>query len=131
MVCLNQLRVQKRISKFHKNRRKALEGCPQKRGICTKIRIMKPKKPNSAQRKVARMRLTTGQFITAAIPGQGHTLQQYSVVLIRGGRVRDLPGIQYKIIRGARDAIGVPNRGQRRSKFGTKSWKQNAKKLMY
>jgi small subunit ribosomal protein S12 len=85
---------------------------------------MKPKKPNSAQRKVARVRLSTQQAITVAIPGQGHNLQQYSAILIRGGRVRDLPGIKYKIIRGVLDASGVMKRGQRRSKFGTKNWRK-------
>ena len=107
--------------------RPALQHCPQKKGICTKVRIMKPKKPNSAQRKVARLRLSTNKLITAAIPGEGHNLQQYSVVLVRGGRVRDLPGIKYKIIRGVFDAISVQKRGQRRSKFGTKNWKKNEK----
>jgi small subunit ribosomal protein S12 len=112
----------------HVRRRKyfrpALKHCPQKKGVCTKIRIMKPKKPNSAQRKTARVRLSTQQIITVSIPGQGHSLQQYSVVLIRGGRVRDLPGVRYKIIRGIYDAVGVAKRGQRRSKFGTKNWKR-------
>ena len=108
--------------------RPALQGCPQKRAVCIKVRIMKPKKPNSAQRKVARVKLTTQQVITAYIPGQGHNLQQYSVVLVRGGRVRDLPGIRYKIIRGVLDAAGVQKRGQRRSKFGTKNWSRLEKK---
>jgi small subunit ribosomal protein S12 len=127
MPTTNQLTRVGRIKKFHKNMRRALQYCPQKKGICTKVRIMKPKKPNSAQRKVARLRLTTDKLITAAIPGEGHNLQQYSVVLVRGGRVRDLPGIKYKIIRGVFDAIGVQKRGQRRSKFGTKNWKKNEK----
>jgi small subunit ribosomal protein S12 len=125
MSTINQLTRIGRVKKFHKNMRPALQHCPQKKGICTKIRIMKPKKPNSAQRKVARLRLSTAKLITAAIPGEGHNLQQYSVVLIRGGRVRDLPGIKYKIIRGVFDAISVQKRGQRRSKFGTKNWKKN------
>ena len=128
MVTLRQLVYDARIIKFHKTTKPALLGCPQKKAICLKVRIMKPKKPNSAQRKVARVRLSTRQAITAAIPGQGHNLQQYSVVLIRGGRVRDLPGIRYKVIRGALDAVGVAKRGQRRSKFGTKNWKKLEKK---
>jgi len=105
-------------------RRTALKKCPQRRAICAKVRITKPKKPNSAQRKVARVRLTTGKFLTVYIPGQGHTLQQYANVLVRGGRVRDLPGIHYKIIRGALDMAPVARRGQRRSKYGTKNWKK-------
>jgi len=96
--------------------------------VCGKVRIMEPKKPNSAQRKVVRLTLSNGYSITAAIPGEGHNLQQYSVVLIRGGRVRDLPGVHYKIIRGVLDASGVAKRGKRRSKFGTKNWKKNEKK---
>jgi len=128
MTTFNQLARFGRLPKFHKISRPALKFCPQKKGICTKVRIMKPKKPNSAQRKVARMKLSTQQYITAAIPGEGHNLQQYSVVLIRGGRVRDLPGIKYKIIRGVYDALGVQKRGQRRSKFGTKNWKKDVKK---
>jgi small subunit ribosomal protein S12 len=124
MVTLNQLRNQSRRPKYHKRKSKALLRCPQKKAVCMKVRIMKPKKPNSAQRKVARIRLSTGKAITAAIPGEGHNLQQYSVVLVRGGRVRDLPGIKYKIIRGVYDALGVLRRGQRRSKFGTKNWKK-------
>lgn len=110
-----------RRSRLRKRANRALCGCPQKRAICLKARIMKPKKPNSAQRKVARVRLSsTKQFLTVAIPGQGHTIQQYSVVLVRAGRVRDLPGVRYKIIRGVYDAVGVLGRGQRRSKFGTR-----------
>ena len=128
MPTISQLSRLGRLNKFHKNMRPALQHCPQKKGICTKVRIMKPKKPNSAQRKVARMRLSTDKLITAAIPGEGHSLQQYSVVLIRGGRVRDLPGIKYKIIRGVFDATSVQRRGQRRSKFGTKNWKKNDQK---
>ncbi len=124
MATLSQLSKNPRKNKFHKISRPALRGCPQKRGVCLKVRIMKPKKPNSAQRKVARVRLSTQQAITAYIPGQGHNLQQYSVVLIRGGRVRDLPGVRYRVIRGVLDAAGVQKRGQRRSKYGTKNWKR-------
>jgi len=96
------------------------EGSPQKRGVCTNVRTQTPKKPNSALRKVARVRLTNGIEVTAYIPGEGHTLQEHSVVLIRGGRVRDLPGVRYHIIRGALDAGGVQGRQQQRSKYGTR-----------
>ena len=96
------------------------EGNPQKRGVCTNVRTQTPKKPNSALRKVARVRLTNGIEVTAYIPGEGHTLQEHSVVLIRGGRVRDLPGVRYHIIRGALDATGVQGRQQQRSKYGTR-----------
>jgi small subunit ribosomal protein S12 len=95
-------------------------GSPQKRGVCTNVRTQTPKKPNSALRKVARVRLTNGIEVTAYIPGEGHTLQEHSVVLIRGGRVRDLPGVRYHIIRGALDATGVQGRMQQRSKYGTR-----------
>src|SRR5438552_17310342 len=95
-------------------------GNPQKRGVCTNVRTQTPKKPNSALRKVARVRLTNGIEVTAYIPGEGHTLQEHSVVLIRGGRVRDLPGVRYHIIRGALDAVGVQGRNQQRSKYGTR-----------
>jgi small subunit ribosomal protein S12 len=96
------------------------KGSPQKRGVCTQVRTMTPKKPNSALRKIARVRLTNGLEVTAYIPGEGHNLQEHSVVLIRGGRVKDLPGVRYHIIRGALDARGVENRKQGRSKYGTK-----------
>jgi small subunit ribosomal protein S12 len=96
-----------------------LQGCPQKRGVCVRVYTVTPKKPNSALRKVARVRLTNGIEITAYIPGIGHNLQEHSVVLVRGGRVRDLPGVRYKIIRGALDAAGVQNRKKSRSKYGT------------
>ena len=95
-------------------------GSPQKRGVCTQVKTMTPKKPNSALRKIARVRLTNGIEVTAYIPGEGHTLQEHSVVLIRGGRVKDLPGVRYHIIRGALDATGVRNRQQGRSKYGAK-----------
>ena len=103
-----------------KNRMIRGEGSPQKRGVCTNVRTMTPKKPNSALRKVARVRLTNQIEVTAYIPGEGHTLQEHSVVLIRGGRVRDLPGVRYHIIRGALDAGGVQGRQQQRSKYGTR-----------
>ncbi len=106
------------------NRTTRGKGSPQKRGVCTQVRTVTPKKPNSALRKVARVRLTNGIEVTAYIPGEGHTLQEHSVVLIRGGRVKDLPGVRYHIIRGALDAQGVNGRKRGRSKYGTK----NAKK---
>lgn len=100
------------------------EGSPQKRGVCTQVKTVTPKKPNSALRKVARVRLTNGMEVTAYIPGEGHSLQEHSVVLIRGGRVKDLPGVRYHIIRGALDASGVEKRKQGRSKYGAKLPKQ-------
>ena len=103
------------------NRTSRGKGSPQKRGVCTQVRTVTPKKPNSALRKVARVRLTNGIEVTAYIPGEGHTLQEHSVVLIRGGRVKDLPGVRYHIIRGALDAQGVNGRKRGRSKYGTKS----------
>ena len=103
-------------SRMARNRK----GSPQKRGVCTQVRTVTPRKPNSALRKVARVRLTNGIEVTAYIPGEGHTLQEHSVVLIRGGRVRDLPGVRYHVIRGALDAIGVEDRRQSRSKYGTR-----------
>jgi small subunit ribosomal protein S12 len=102
------------------SKRIALKSCPQRRGICTRVYTTTPKKPNSAIRKVARVKLTSGFEITAYIPGEGHTLQEHSIVLIRGGRVKDLPGVRYKIIRGALDCTGVKNRKKGRSKYGTK-----------
>ena len=99
------------------------KGSPQKRGVCTQVKTMTPKKPNSALRKIARVRLTNGMEVTAYIPGEGHTLQEHSVVLIRGGRVKDLPGVRYHIIRGALDAAGVRNRKRGRSKYGAKKVK--------
>jgi len=95
-------------------------GSPQKRGVCTQVRTMTPKKPNSALRKIARVRLTNGMEVTAYIPGEGHNLQEHSVVLVRGGRVKDLPGVRYKVVRGALDTLGVNDRKQGRSKYGTK-----------
>src|SRR2546422_4832588 len=103
-----------------KNRTSRLKGSPQKRGVCTQVRTMTPKKPNSAMRKIARVRLSNQMEVTAYIPGEGHNLQEHSVVLIRGGRVKDLPGVRYHIIRGTLDAAGVANRRQGRSRYGTK-----------
>ncbi len=108
-----------------KNKRIRLpKGSPQKRGVCTVVRTMTPKKPNSALRKIARVRLTNGMEVTAYIPGEGHNLQEHSVVLVRGGRVKDLPGVRYKIVRGTLDAAGVDARRQARSKYGAKRPKQ-------
>jgi small subunit ribosomal protein S12 len=98
----------------------ALQGCPQRRGVCLQVRTMTPKKPNSALRKIARVRLTTRQEVTAYIPGEGHNLQEHSIVLVRGGRVKDLPGVRYHIIRGTLDATGVQQRRRSRSKYGAK-----------
>lgn len=103
-----------------KNRRESNDGSPQKRGVCTQVRTMTPKKPNSALRKVARVRLSNGIEVTAYIPGEGHSLQEHSVVLIRGGRVKDLPGVRYHIVRGALDSTGVDKKRRGRSKYGTK-----------
>ena len=103
-----------------RNRMSRGEGAPQKRGVCVQVRTVTPKKPNSALRKVARVRLTNGMEVTAYIPGEGHTLQEHSVVLIRGGRVKDLPGVRYHIIRGALDSQGVQGRKRGRSKYGTR-----------
>ena len=98
----------------------ALDSCPQRRGVCVRVYTTTPKKPNSAMRKVARVRLTNGKEVTAYIPGEGHNLQEHSIVLVRGGRVKDLPGVRYHLIRGALDTAGVEGRTQRRSKYGTK-----------
>ena len=108
------------------NRQERSDGAPQKRGVCLQVKTMTPKKPNSALRKIARVRLTNHIEVTAYIPGEGHTLQEHSVVLIRGGRVKDLPGVRYHIVRGALDATGVRNRKQGRSKYGAKKQEQVA-----
>ena len=120
MPTINQLIRKGRQAQSKRTKTPALKGAPQKRGVCTRVYTTTPKKPNSALRKVARVRLTNGMEITAYIPGIGHNLQEHSVVLIRGGRVKDLPGVRYKIIRAALDAAGVANRKQSRSKYGVK-----------
>ena len=120
MPTINQLVRQGRSDVQSKEKAPALRGNPQKRGVCTRVYTTTPKKPNSALRKVARVRLTNGIEVTTYIPGVGHNLQEHSIVLIRGGRVKDLPGVRYKIIRGALDASGVANRKQSRSKYGAK-----------
>src|SRR5205809_6258055 len=120
MPTINQLVRKARRQQYRKPKHPALLGCPQKRGVCLQVKTMTPKKPNSALRKYARVRLTNGIEVTAYIPGIGHNLQEHSVVLIRGGRVKDLPGVRYHIVRGALDTAGVNNRMQGRSKYGTK-----------
>lgn len=120
MPTINQLVRKGRAKAVDKSKSPALKGNPQKRGVCTRVYTATPKKPNSALRKVARVRLVNGMEVTAYIPGIGHNLQEHSVVLIRGGRVRDLPGVRYHIIRGALDAAGVAKRMQARSKYGAK-----------
>jgi len=120
MPTINQLVRQGRAKVKEKEKAPALEQNPQKRGVCTRVYTTTPKKPNSALRKVARVRLTNGYEVTAYIPGEGHNLQEHSIVLIRGGRVKDLPGVRYHIIRGKLDAAGVSDRKKGRSKYGTK-----------
>ena len=120
MPTINQLVRKPRKSKQERSKRPALEGNPQKRGVCTRVYTTTPRKPNSALRKVARDRLTNGFEVGAYIPGEGHNLQEHSVVVIRGGRVKDLPGVRYHIVRGSLDTQGVENRKQGRSKYGTK-----------
>ena len=120
MPTIQQLVRQGRSTKFSKTKTPALKGSPQRRGVCTRVYTNTPKKPNSALRKVARVRLTNGFEVTSYIPGVGHNLQEHSVVLIRGGRVKDLPGVRYHIIRGTLDAVGVQGRKQSRSKYGAK-----------
>ena len=124
MPTINQLVRKGRKSLVRKSDSPALKECPQKRGVCTRVYTATPKKPNSAFRKVARVRLTNGIEVTAYIPGIGHNLQEHSVVLIRGGRVKDLPGVRYHIVRGALDTAGVQNRMQSRSKYGAKRAKK-------
>lgn len=124
MPTINQLVRNGRSSLQKKSDSPALKECPQKRGVCTVVKTSTPKKPNSALRKVARVRLTNGIEVSAYIPGEGHNLQEHSVVLIRGGRVRDLPGVRYHIVRGALDCAGVADRKQQRSKYGAKRPKQ-------
>jgi small subunit ribosomal protein S12 len=120
MPTINQLTKKQRRGQRAKPKHPAIQGCPQKRGVCTVVKTMTPKKPNSALRKVARVRLSNGIEVTAYIPGEGHNLQEHSIVLVRGGRVRDLPGVRYHIIRGVLDCQGVQDRKQARSKYGAK-----------
>ena len=120
MPTIQQLVRQGRETQKKKNKAPALKGSPQRRGVCTRVFTITPRKPNSALRKVARVRLTSGVEVTCYIPGEGHNLQEHSVVMIRGGRVKDLPGVRYHILRGVLDTQGVKNRKQRRSKYGAK-----------
>jgi len=120
MPTINQLVRKGREKVVKRNKVPALEACPQKRGVCTRVYTTTPKKPNSALRKVARVKLTNGQEVSAYIPGEGHNLQEHSVVMIRGGRVKDLPGVRYHILRGTLDTQGVSTRKQRRSLYGAK-----------
>ena len=123
MPTVNQLVRKGRKKQVKKNKVPALDACPQKRGVCTRVYTTTPKKPNSALRKVCRVRLTSGYEVTSYIGGEGHNLQEHSVVLIRGGRVKDLPGVRYHTVRGSLDTSGVANRKQRRSKYGAKKGK--------
>ena len=127
MATINQLIKQGRRDKFSKSKTPLLDSCPQKRGVCTAVKTSTPKKPNSALRKIARVRLSNGIEVSAYIPGIGHNLQEHSVVLIRGGRVKDLPGVRYHIVRGNLDTQGVAKRMQSRSKYGAKRPKAGAK----
>src|SRR6478672_6266060 len=120
MPTINQLVRKPRVQARQKTKTPHLRGAPQKRGVCTRVYTVTPKKPNSALRKVARVRLSNGEEVTAYIPGEGHNLQEHSIVLVRGGRVRDLPGVRYHIIRGVLDSQGVADRKQARSKYGAK-----------
>jgi len=127
MPTVNQLISGIREEHKFKSKAPALHSCPQRRGVCTVVKTVTPKKPNSALRKIARVKLTTGQEVAAYIPGVGHTLQEHSIVLIRGGRVKDLPGVRYHIIRGVLDTSGVVDRKQGRSKYGAKMPKEKEK----
>ena len=124
MTTINQLVRKPRKRKVVKSNVPALEACPQRRGVCTRVYTTTPKKPNSAMRKVARVRLTNGYEVSSYIGGEGHNLQEHSIVLVRGGRVKDLPGVRYHLIRGALDTAGVEGRLQRRSKYGAKKPKK-------
>ncbi len=126
MPTINQLVRKGRKATAKKTSAPALQACPQKRGVCTRVYTSTPKKPNSAIRKVARVRLTNGFEVTAYIPGEGHNLQEHSIVLVRGGRVKDLPGVRYHIVRGTLDTSGVDGRTKRRSKYGVKRPKKSA-----
>ena len=124
MPTINQLVRKGRKDKVRKSKSRALQNCPQRRGVCVQVTTRTPKKPNSALRKVARVRLTNGEEVNAYIGGEGHNLQEHSVVLVRGGRVRDLPGVRYHLVRGALDSLGVDGRNQGRSKYGAKKPKK-------
>ena len=123
MPTINQLVRKPRRTPVKKSKVRSIDGCPQKRGVCLQVKTVTPKKPNSALRKVARVRLSNGKEITAYIGGEGHNLQEHSIVMVRGGRVRDLPGVRYHVVRGTLDCLGVGCRKQSRSKYGAKSGK--------
>jgi len=123
MPTINQLVRKPRRTPVKKSKVRSIDGCPQKRGVCLQVKTVTPKKPNSALRKVARVRLSNGKEITAYIGGEGHNLQEHSIVMVRGGRVRDLPGVRYHVVRGTLDCLGVGGRKQSRSKYGAKSGK--------
>ena len=120
MPTINQLVRKRRKSKRKFTKSPVLDRCPQKQGVCLQVRTMTPKKPNSALRKITRVRLSNGKEVTVYIPGEGHNLQEHSIVLVRGGRVRDLPGVRYQVVRGAQDTLGVEGRKQSRSRYGAK-----------
>ena len=120
MPTINQLVKRNREVQLKTTKSVVLDKCPQKQGVCLQVRTMTPKKPNSALRKITRVRLSNGKEVTVYIPGEGHNLQEHSIVLIRGGRVRDLPGVRYQVVRGARDTLGVDGRKQARSRYGAK-----------
>ncbi len=120
MPTINQLVRKKRKTPRKFSKAPVLDRCPQKRGVCLQVKTMTPKKPNSAMRKITRVRLSNGKEVTVYIPGEGHTLQEHSIVLVRGGRVRDLPGVRYQVIRGTMDALSVEDRKQSRSRYGAK-----------
>lgn len=124
MPTIAQLLRKSRVHKRRRTKSPALKQCPQKRGVCIQVKTMTPKKPNSALRKISRVRLTSREEVTSYIPGEGHNLQEHSIVLVRGGRVKDLPGVRYHIVRGTLDTQGVQNRKKSRSKYGTKKPKQ-------
>lgn len=124
MPTINQLVKNGRAKVLRRSKSRALSRCPQRRGVCLLVKTQTPKKPNSALRKVARVRLTNGEEVTAYIPGEGHNLQEHSMVLVRGGRVKDLPGVRYHIVRGTLDSVGVENRRRGRSKYGAKRAKK-------
>jgi len=126
MPTIQQLIRKGRVKGTNRSKSAALNSCPQKRGVCTRVYTTTPKKPNSAMRKVARVRMTNGKEINAYIPGEGHNLQEHSIVLVRGGRVKDLPGVRYHLVRGALDTAGVDGRKQSRSKYGAKRPKAGA-----
>ena len=128
MPTINQLVRHGRRKIMNRSKSPALTGCPQRRGVCIAVRVMTPKKPNSALRKVARVRMTNGEEVTAYIPGEGHNLQEHSIVLVRGGRVKDLSGVRYHIVRGTLDSVGVANRKRGRSKYGAKRAKEKQEK---